>query len=341
MITDDYIDYIRTVRRYSVRTQEIYRAALDEFFSFAIPDGSGPAQDGEEVPVEDLLAALTPVTLRNYEVHLLDERDEDPRTVNLHLSVLSGFCRYLIHRQMITSNPVRLIRRPKTSKRLPEFYREDAMTEYFARTEHVADEQALTRLQALVAAASPSDKNAVEWYEQRLHRLILSILYGTGIRRSELLGLTVGDIDFRRKTMRVRGKGDKMREIPLIDGLCEEISLYLPSVETMTGVQTTPGRALLLTAKGRPLYPVYVDRVIKSELGESAGISGRKSPHVLRHTLATELLDNGTDLNSIKELLGHASLAATQVYTHNSIEKLKSVYQTAHPRAKRGGNNGH
>ena len=109
----------------------------------------------------------------------------------------------------------------------------------------------------------------------------------------------------------------------------------------MTGVQETPGRALLLTAKGRPLYPVYVDRAIKQALGAVGSISGRKSPHVLRHTLATELLDKGTDLNSIKELLGHASLAATQVYTHNSIEKLKTVYQTAHPRAKRGGNNGH
>ena len=132
-----------------------------------------------------------------------------------------------------------------------------------------------------------------------------------------------------------------MREIPLVGSLCEEILLYLQSVETMTGVQATPGRALLLTAKGRPLYPVYVDRAIKSELAQVGSISGRKSPHVLRHTLATELLDNGTDLNSIKELLGHASLAATQVYTHNSIEKLKSVYKTAHPRAKSGGNNGH
>ena len=109
----------------------------------------------------------------------------------------------------------------------------------------------------------------------------------------------------------------------------------------MTGVQAAPGRALLLTAKGRPLYPVFVDRAVKSELGAVGSINGRKSPHVLRHTLATALLDEGADLNSIKELLGHASLAATQVYTHNSIEKLKSVYQTAHPRAKRGGNNGH
>lgn len=99
-------------------------------------------------------------------------------------------------------------------------------------------------------------------------------------------------------------------------------------------------QALFVTSRGRRIYPEFVDRAVKSEFGESAGFTGKKSPHVLRHTLATELLDNGTDLYSIKELLGHSSLAATQVYTHNSIEKLKKVYQTAHPRAKNGGKNG-
>ena len=330
MITDDYIEYVRTVRRYSPRTLAIYHEVLERFRAFAL-DGEAPEDD------RALLNALTPTVIRNYEVFLLDEKKLDPRSVNLHLSVLSGFCKYLIHRGLIPSNPVRLISRPKTSKRLPEFYREEAMRTYFQETEHYADKEALEQLLAL----PPSDPTAIDLYERRLRRLIVSILYDTGIRRVELLGLTTGAVDFSRKTMSVRGKGDKMREIPLVAGLCEEISLYLQSVETMTGVQASPGRALLLTAKGRPLYPVYVDRAIKQELGAVGSISGRKSPHVLRHTLATELLDEGTDLNSIKELLGHASLAATQVYTHNSIEKLKSVYKTAHPRAKNGGNNGH
>ena len=332
MITDEYIDYIRTVRRYSLRTQEIYRDTLDGFTAFSL--------EGSEASDEALLATLTPTAIRNYEVHLLDEKQEDPRTVNLHLSVLSGFCKFLVRKGLIPSNPVRLVSRPKTAKRLPVFYREESMKEYFAETDRYADEASLATLQALVAA-SPEDKTAVEWYERRLRRLIVSILFGTGIRRSELLGLSVGSVDFGRKVMTVRGKGDKMREIPLLASLCKEISLYLQSVETMTGLQAAPGRALLLTGKGRPLYPVYVDRAIKAELGEVGSIRSKKSPHVLRHTLATELLDKGPDLNSIKELLGHASLAATQVYTHNSIEKLKSVYKTAHPRAKRGGNNGH
>ena len=331
MLTDEYIEYIRTVRRYSPRTQAIYREVLEGFAAQALEG---------EVTDEALMAALKPVVIRNYEVYLLDERKEDPRTVNLHLSVLSGFCRYLIHRELIPSNPVRLISRPKTSKRLPVFYREEAMKKYFQDTEHDVTQVALDDLRQL-CEHNPADTTAIDKYERRLRRLIVSLLYGTGIRRSELISLTVGAVDFGRRTLSVHGKGDKMREIPLVAGLCEEISLYLQSVESMTGLQATPGRALLLTAKGRPLYPVYVDRAIKQELGAVESINGRKSPHVLRHTLATELLDNGTDLNSIKELLGHASLAATQVYTHNSIEKLKSVYQTAHPRAKRGGKNGH
>ena len=130
-----------------------------------------------------------------------------------------------------------------------------------------------------------------------------------------------------------------MREIPLTSSLSEEIMLYLQTVEMICG-RDRGETALFVTAGGRRLYPEYVDRAVRAELGEADGFTGKKSPHVLRHTLATELLDEGTDLWSIKELLGHSSLAATQIYTHNSIEKLKKVYQTAHPRAKNGGKNG-
>ena len=214
MLTADYIDYLRTVRRYSPRTQDIYAAVLDSFAAFAL---EGDATD------ETLLAALTPTTLRNYEVHLLDERQEDPKTVNLHLSVLSGFCKFLLRKGLIPSNPVRLISRPKTAKRLPAFYREESMQSYFEDTARVIDEKMLTFQRALPA----SDPDAIQLYESRLRRLIVSLLYSTGIRRSELLTLTVGSVDFGRHTLSVHGKGDKMREIPLVAGLCEEISLYL------------------------------------------------------------------------------------------------------------------
>ena len=314
MLTDSYIDYISGVRRYSERTCEIYSEALSSFCEYTL-----------SVDDETLISALVPAQVRNYEVFLMEEKKLDPSTVNLHLSVLSGFCKFLVRSGKLESNPVRLVTRPKAPKRLPQFYREEAMRAYFEATE---------------SNVQTPDMDLAQRYESRLRHLIISMLYCTGMRRSELAALNLGDVDFSRKVVKVRGKGDKMREIPLVDVLCEEISLYLQSVDTMVGCEMTPASPLLLTLKGRRLYPVFIDRAVKEELGKVEGITGKKSPHVLRHTLATELLNEGTDLNSIKELLGHSSLAATQVYTHNSIEKLKSVYNNAHPRAKNGGNYG-
>ena len=131
-----------------------------------------------------------------------------------------------------------------------------------------------------------------------------------------------------------------MREIPLQDSLSEEILLYLKAVEVMCGGQRSLTEPLFITYTGRRLYPGYVDKVIKSELSGVKGITGRKSPHVLRHSLATELMNGNADLNSVKELLGHSSLAATQVYTHSSVARLKDIYKQAHPRAKNGGKYG-
>lgn len=322
-IVEKYINYITSVRRYSQRTCDIYTEVLEGFAAYCAGDGWTDTA---------LLGALTPSAIRNYEVHLMEEDKESPRTVNLHLSVLSGFCRYLIHEGLMSSNPVRLVTRPKMEKRLPTVYREDSINEYFASTEHSASKDELE----LQMSCSAGDKVAAQMYERRLRRLIVSLLHGTGIRRSELISLNVSSIDFSREVMSVRGKGDKMREIPIIPSLCEEISLYLQSAESISGIAAGPDTPLLRTARGTRLYPVYVDRAVKQELGDVSGITGRKSPHVLRHTIATELLDEGTDLNSIKELLGHSSLAATQVYTHTSIEKLKKVYNQAHPRAEKG-----
>ena len=307
---DGYIGYIASVRRYSPRTQQIYRDVLEQFAS--------------SCDITDF-STVTSSHVRGYEMYLLDEKGLDARTVNLHLSVLSGFFRYLMHEGILESNPCRTVSRPKTGKRLADFYRQDAMEEYFKATQTYVTE---------------SDMGMEARYRKRLARLIISILYDTGMRRSELISLKRGDMDFTRRVARVRGKGDKIREIPLIPSLCEEISLYLQSVESMEGCDTGPDAPLLVTSKGKALYLVYVDRTVKEELGSVASITGRKSPHVLRHSLATGLLNDGTDLNSIKELLGHSSLAATQVYTHNSIEKLKTVYVNAHPRAKSGGKNG-
>lgn len=301
-----YISYIRDVRRYSERTCEIYADVLESFVSFC--DGS-----------EDFAATLNVNALRAYEVYLFDDRKLSARTVSQHLSVLSGFCRFLIKEGVLQSNPVHLVKRPKQEKRLPLFYKDKSMDAYFESTK-----------------GDPEFGS----YEQKLNRLIISMLASCGLRRSELISLNVGSVDFARSTLRVHGKGDKVREIPLIPSLCDEISLYLKAVSSLTDDAYDPAAPLLRTRNGARLYPVYVDRVVKKELSGVPDITVRRSPHVLRHTLATELLADGADLNSIKELLGHSSLAATQVYTHNSVERLQNVYKNAHPRAKNGGKNG-
>ena len=328
-LIERYLVYVRDIRRYSARTAELYSEALQRFAAY-VSGQSGEFSD------EELLQALNRSEIRSYEVSLMNSRPPmQPKTVNLHLSVLSGFCRFLIKEGYMTSNPVRLVPRPKVEKRLPEFYRDEAMEEYFKHTSHVADERSLDAF-----VMCPEGDSAKKAYEDRLARLIISMLYSLGIRRSELIGLDVGSVDFGRNIVKVHGKGDKTREIPLILSLSEEILLYLKAVEALCGGKRSLTDPLLVTYGGRRLYPTYVDRTVKSELGDKEGITGRRSPHVLRHSLATTLLDKGSDLNSIKELLGHSSLAATQVYTHSSFARLKNISEQAHPRAKNGGKHG-
>lgn len=304
-----YLEYLSTIRRYSPRTLAIYSDILGRYREFC------------SVSEEDICKVMTTGDIRDYQVYLSRQCKMSPKTVGQHLSVLSGFSAFLVREGMIESNPVKLLPRPKVEKRLPVFYREKSMEEYFSRTQW-----------------KTSDININ--YRERLSRMVISLLYSTGMRRSELISLKIGSVDFSRSVIHVRGKGNKMREIPMISSLAEELLLYLQSTETLLGCTREAGEPLLISEKGRPLYPMAIERIVSGELGEVPSIGGRKSPHVLRHTLATELLEKGSDLNAIKELLGHSSLAATQVYTHNSIGKLKSVYNNAHPRAKKGGNNG-
>ncbi|MCR4824962.1 MAG: tyrosine-type recombinase/integrase, partial [Bacteroidales bacterium] len=229
---DRYIQYLTSVRRYSPRTCEIYRGVLEEFLLFSErSDASGGSLPWSEV--------LSVQTIRSYEVYLLDERKESAKTVSLHLSVLSGFCKFLIKEGLLESNPVRLVPRPRQEKRLPSFYREDAMRQYFEQT-----------------------KGVLEYgkYEDQLQRMILGMLYGTGLRRAELISLNRDSVDFSRRELRVRGKGDKIREIPLTDSLCDEILLYLQSVDSLKCADRAPEAPLLQTPKGARLYPVYVDR---------------------------------------------------------------------------------
>lgn len=340
-VIDKYLEYIRDVRRYSDRTVSIYAGVLEEFVlvtfweDVAFGENGIFGEDGavrKNLNDSQIVAALNPSEIRSYEVSLLDGKSLSAKTVNLHLSVLSGFCTYLIKVGLLDSNPVKLVPRPKMEKRLPVFFKKSSLDEYFDVSQVYASKDMFD-----IFLQCPHSEHGKELYERRLARVIVASLYSLGLRRSELISLDISDVDFSRKIVRVTGKGDKMREIPLIFSLSEEILLYLKAVEAKEGRIRSLNEPLLVTYSGVRLYPVYVDRAVKSELGQLRSVTGQKSPHVLRHSIATELLEEGSDLNSIKELLGHSSLAATQVYTHNSIARLKQIYQTAHPRAQNGG----
>ena len=326
-LIEKYISYIRDIRRYSGRTVQLYEDAIRNFCKAVL--------ESDEPSDSDLVASLNFSQIRSHMVSLMDEQHLVPKTVSLHMSPLSGFCRYLVKEGHLKSNPVRLVRKPKVEKRLPEYYRNDALEEYFKYTAIYASQEYLDAF-----LSDPKADYSKDFYERRLARLIISMLYGTGLRRSELIALKIEDVDLGRSKLKVVGKGNKMREIPLVASLCEEILLYLKAVEAMAETERSLKEPLLVTYTGRPLYPTYVDRAVKKELGGAKGITGRKSPHVLRHSIATELMNEGTDLNSIKEMLGHSSLATTQVYTHSSFARLKSIYEQAHPRAKNGGKHG-
>ncbi len=313
---EKYISYISSQRRYSARTREIYSSILDRFSTFS-PD------------------AITPASIRNYQIYLLDTEGLSPRTVNLHLSVISSYCKYLIRQGIMNSNPVSLVVRPRQSRRLPAFFNSTAMSAY------MSEDNALDRRDFELDPETPAERKDTYWL--CLRRIIVCTLFCTGMRRAELISLRQGDFDRGRGVMHVRGKGDKMREIPLLPELIEEISLYLQSVRRLVNAEVSVASdPLFVTWSNSRLYPVLVDRAVKEELGQSGkDFAGRKSPHVLRHSFATGLMEEGADLNSIKEVLGHANLAATQVYTHSSIKALKNIYEQAHPRAtNKGGKHG-
>lgn len=327
----EFLHDLRTQRRCSPRTYRLYGAALHDYYVFLFAD-----RDWTRVPAltqqpdaweqqmvhwplsdNDCWEVWQQGHLRSYLAHAMD-KGLSPVTVNLHLSALSSFCVYAVKAGKMAENPLRLLKRPKRSRRLPEFYKATSLEDYFS------------------CFALPDRDWDFAFYR---NKMLLLILYATGMRRSEVVGLKVSDFDVARSLFRIVGKGEKEREIPVPIRISQEIALYLKRVREE--FPASPPETFFVTDQGNPLYPQFVNTTVKKELGGLEGFSGKKSPHVLRHSLATHLLNNGTDLNSIKEVLGHASLAATQVYTHNSFEKLKETYLTAHPRAKNGGKYGH
>lgn len=304
----EFLEFLRVQKRYSERTQQIYKDAVERFYIYYY--GVETAGEIENLSESEQLEALTPLNIRSFIAFNLDN-DISARTTNLMLSAISMYCKFLVGEGKLKSNPMDFVVRVKEKKRLPEFYSKDALKEYFSTPLENVD------------------------YKSLRNRLIIMLIYATGMRRSEVAGLKLSNFDSGRKLFKIVGKGDKEREIPIISILFENILLYLQC--RRNSYPNCLSDSFFLTDKGAPLYLNFVNNIVKEELAGLKGFDGKKAPHALRHSFATHLLNNGADLNSIKEVLGHSSLAATQVYTHNSFEQLKKVYLTAHPRAKKGG----
>ena len=297
-----------------MRTVELYRDAVSRFCD-SIVDNNTMAGFNE---------VFTKNNIRNH-IAALSNEGMGARSINLHLSALSSFCKYLVGNHYLSENPVTTVKRPKTRKRLPNFFDESEIN-------RVADQLSAD---FLPDNSCDNESSVDEQYRRERDALIVLMLYATGLRRAELASLELENFDSSRKLLRIIGKGNKMREIPIVSYLYEKILLYLQTRNRRW--PDVNGNAFFLTNKGEPLYLQFVNKVVKEELKSFSELHGVKTPHVLRHTIATALLNDGADINSIKEVLGHASLSATEVYTHNSFEKLKKIYITAHPRAKKGG----
>jgi len=293
MSTSNFIKHLTYERRYSGNTVKAYQNDLDAYAAFL--------QSAFEI--NDPLWS-THEMIRSWVVKLMDE-GLSPRSVNRKISSLKSFFKYLLKEGLIESNPVQQITTVKAPKRLPVYISQEDIIEYLEEPVQNDDFKSLR------------------------DKLIIEILYSTGIRRSELISLKETSVDYQRGLLKVTGKRNKERIIPLSIKLLERIREYNSIKEK--AIKTTSSY-LIVTDRGDQAYPKFILRKVKHALSKLKSV--RKSPHILRHTFATHMLNNGADLNIIKELLGHADLSATQVYTHNTISQLKTIYNKAHPRAK-------
>jgi integrase/recombinase XerC len=291
---ESFLQYLQIEKRYSPHTVRSYQNDLDQFYSF-LSDKDLP-DDPVGVTSNDIRAWIVSMLDNNYS------------SVSVHrkISCLRVFYRYLRKEGILKTDPLDKVVLPKRKKTLPVFVEEAAMNNLL------------------------DDYSFGDDFAGIRNRTIIEMLYLTGIRRSELIGLRNQDIDLSEGSVKVTGKRNKQRIIPLVKPFVKHLEEYLK----LRDEKVTPAvnEWFFITDKGNKLYDKYVYNIVNSYLAMVTTIE-KKSPHILRHTFATHMLNRGADLNSIKELLGHANLSATQIYTHNTFEKLKKIYKQAHPRA--------
>lgn len=295
-LVDDFIAWLEGERRYSPLTVRNYRRDIEDFLVWR-------EISAEEFSAED----LTSDAVRDWTLHLFEERNLKALSVNRSVSSLRSLARWMVQSGYAKSNELKKISQFKSPKRLPTFVPDTRIDEILSDMKEAIDSEEFLPM-----------RNAV----------IVLLIYTSGLRLSEVAGANVDDIAADFSAIRIRGKGNKIRIQPLIKGLKPIIERYLRLIPT-SNYDTHP---LFVSERGERLSHRTIERVVDKIL-KDAGVVGRTSPHVLRHTFATHLLNQGADLREIQELLGHESLRATQVYTHTDIEKLKDIYRTAHPRS--------
>jgi integrase/recombinase XerC len=297
---EEFVNYLSYEKHFSPHTIAAYHKDLLQLKAYA----------KHEFEVEEV-TQINHHIIRGWLVSLMNDK-VTARSVARKLSSLKTFYKFLLKEGVVETSPLAKVQAPKAEKRLPVFVEEKPMQKLFDNGKGIDGEHITFG----------------DDYEGKRNKLILMLFYTCGIRLSELIGLKQTSIDFYQQTIKVLGKRNKERIIPITKELIAEINTFMEARLK----ENLENEYLLLTKRGEKLYPKLVYNIVKGYLSAVTSIN-KRSPHVLRHTFATHLLNNGADLNAIKELLGHANLAATQVYTHNSIERLKSIYKNKHPRA--------
>lgn len=288
-LINSYLEYIESIKRYSPQTVKAYRTDLNQFIEFCNLRNKFTAID------------LTERFIKKYLMQL-SETGLDKRSISRKLASVRGLLKYAFQNQIINSNPVAYIKNPRSNKKLPEVTTTESILKIYGLADEAEDEP------------------------ERI-KIIFEILYGCALRVSELCDLNFGDLDIKSHTLRVKGKGSKMRIVPVGQKSIEIIDEYL----NITNHQRN-NEPLIKTRGGNRIYPRFVHRIINKYLSKVTDIK-KKSPHVLRHSAATHMLDRGADLRAVKELLGHENLSTTQIYTHVSVERLKSTYKKSHPKS--------
>ncbi len=292
-IYSSFLEYIKFEKRYSLNTSKAYSDDLELFFQFINHTYDTPQ-------LKDISASF----IRTWLAYQKDQ-GVSAKTINRRISTLKSFFKFHLKTGLIDVSPTTVIVSPKASKRLPVFVEQKNLSDLFDYIEFP------------------------DTWDGKMNRVMIVLFYSSGIRLSELIGLKESQIDFSNNNLKILGKGNKERLIPMSETLKSVLKGYLADKRekfTENNIIT-----LLVNEKGSVLQPRYVQIQIKKYLSLVSTVD-KKSPHVLRHSFATHLMNNGADLNAVKELLGHSSLAATQIYTHNTIEKLKDIHKKAHPK---------